>query len=266
MDFNTQSAAYIERIESGIERILPSADTRPGIIHEAMRYSVQAGGKRLRPTLVLAAADMVGSTLDALPAAVAIECLHTYSLIHDDMPCVDNSDLRRGRATSHRRFGEAMALLAGDALLTEAFRILGSSYAGEEKTGYALTHVLSQAASSTALIGGQVEDVLGEGREISKADLDFIHLNKTAALISAALEMGLLHAEPGEEDIVAIRKAGRAMGLAFQIVDDVLDATSDAARSRAVELTDEAVTALRRWGPRADFLVALAEDMARRVR
>jgi geranylgeranyl pyrophosphate synthase len=292
MDFITQSAAYIERIEKGIERILPPADTRPCIIHEAMRYSVQAGGKRLRPTLVLAAADMGDASLDALPAAVAVECLHTYSLIHDDMPCVDNSDLRRGRATSHRRFGEAMALLAGDALLTEAFRILGTAYAGHERTGYALTGVLAQAASSTELIGGQVEDVLGEGRDISKADLDFIHLNKTAALIAASLEMGLLHAQPDEPDRVAIRKAGRAMGLAFQIIDDVLDATSDAAtmgktvgqdaargkntyvkyygiaaaRSRAVECTQEAVGFLDRWGSGADYLTALAEDMARRVR
>jgi len=292
MDFIQQSSGYLSRIETGIDALLPSADTRPAMIHDAMLYSMKAGGKRLRPTLVLAAAEMAGAGLDALPAAIAIECLHTYSLIHDDMPCVDNSDLRRGRPTSHRKYGEALALLAGDALLTEAFRILGQSYGASPSTGYALVKTLSSAASSAALIGGQVEDVIGEGRAISKSDLDFIHLNKTAALITAALEMGLLHASPAEDDLATIRKAGRAMGLAFQIVDDILDATSDAAsmgktvgrdaelgkntyvkfygieasRRRVQELTDETVGALNRWGARADYLKALALDMAGRVR
>jgi len=287
-----QSEKYIARIESGIEKYLPSACVRPSVIHEAMRYSMQAGGKRLRPMLVLAAADMAGAAIDALPAAVAVECLHTYSLVHDDMPCVDNSDLRRGRPTSHKRFGEAMALLAGDALLTEAFRVLGDNYGGDPALGYALSGVLSRASSSVALIGGQVEDVLGEGRAISLADLDFIHRNKTAALISASLEMGLLHAEPDEASIADIRRAGRAVGLAFQIVDDILDATSDsatmgktvgldaahgkntyvkyygieAAKNRVGELTDEAVDAFARWGGGAEFLVGLTENLAVRVK
>jgi geranylgeranyl pyrophosphate synthase len=292
MDFQTKNADYIARIEAGIDTLLPQGDTRPARIHEAMRYSMKAGGKRLRPTLVLAAAEMAGATLDALPAAVAVECLHTYSLIHDDMPCVDNSDLRRGHPTSHKMFGEAMALLAGDALLTEAFRILSTGYDKAPATGYALTQTLSCAASSQTLIGGQVEDILGEGRNIGKADLDFIHLNKTAALITASLEMGLLHVSPDAESLDAIRRAGRAMGLAFQIIDDILDATSDtasmgksvgrdaelgkntyvklygidASRRRAAELTDETLAELDRWASRADYLKTLALDMARRVR
>lgn len=292
MDFHTQSSAYLSRIEAGIDTILPGEDTRPAIIHDAMRYSMKAGGKRLRPTLVLATAEMAGAAIDALPAAIAIECLHTYSLIHDDMPSVDNSDLRRGRPTSHKKYGEAMALLAGDALLTEAFRILASAYDAAPATGYALAKSLSTAASSKALIGGQVEDVLGEGRNITPADLDFIHLNKTAALITAALEMGLLHAAPKPEEIADICEAGRTMGLAFQIVDDILDVISDdasmgktvgrdaelgkntyvkfygidASRKKVAELTESCLQHLCRWGTRADYLKTLATDMAGRVR
>jgi len=291
-DFDTQSAAYIKRIEDGINRLLPAEDARPAIIHEAMRYSMNAGGKRLRPSLVLAAADMAGATRDALPAAVAVECLHTYSLIHDDMPCVDNSDLRRGRPTSHIRYGEAMALLAGDALLTEAFRILSRAYSDAPQTGMALLGVLSDAASSQRLIGGQVEDILGEDREISPSDLDFIHLNKTAALISASIEMGLLLASPSEAELNHIRRAGRTIGMAFQIVDDVLDATSDtatlgksagndaalgkntyvkfygveASRKKALELSAEAEEALATWGKDASFLIALIRSMSVRLK
>jgi len=291
-NFDIQNAAYVGRIETGIDSILPDELARPVIIHEAMRYSMQAGGKRLRPVLVLAAADMAGASCDALPAAVAVECLHAYSLIHDDMPCVDNSDLRRGRPTSHVRFGEAMALLAGDALLTEAFRIIGTAYADSPALGMKLLGVLSDAASSQRLIGGQVEDILGEQLDISPSDLDFIHLNKTAALISASLEMGLLHANPKPTELDAIRRAGRALGLAFQIVDDVLDATADAAtlgktagsdadlgkntyvkffgveasRKRAVELGEEAAQALSTWGKDAEFLLTLTRGLALRLK
>jgi geranylgeranyl pyrophosphate synthase len=290
--FDIQRAAYIERIETGIDLMLPEEEARPSIIHEAMRYSMQAGGKRLRPTLALAAADMAGASQDALPAAIAVECLHAYSLIHDDLPCVDNSELRRGRPTSHVRFGEAVALLAGDALLTEAFRTIGIAYANKPRLGMALVGVLSNAASSQCLIGGQVEDILGEQHDISPPDLDFIHLNKTAALISASLEMGLLHAGPKQKELETIRRAGRALGLAFQIVDDVLDATVDAttlgksagsdaalgkntyvkfygveaSRKRATELCEEAAQALLTWGEGSAFLVALARETALRLK
>jgi geranylgeranyl pyrophosphate synthase len=291
MDFTAQSGIYQNRIEEGLERLTTPVTARPNIIHEAMRYSLKAGGKRLRPILTLAAAEMAGASLDPLPAAVAVECLHTYSLIHDDLPCVDDSDLRRGLPTNHKVYGEAIALLAGDALLTEAFRILGEGYLYQPAVGQKLLHLLAKAASSRELIGGQVEDVLGEGAEITPEDLDFIHLNKTAALISASLEMGLVHAAPSEGDLAAIRRAGKAMGLAFQIADDVLDATSDAEALgksagrdatlgkntyvkfygieasviRVKELSDECEEALSRWGERAWFLAALTRSMASRT-
>ena len=290
MDFKKSFDAYVARVDDGIDRLLPPPEARPNIIHEAMRYSLKAGGKRLRPVLTLAAADMANASLDPLPAAVAVECLHTYSLIHDDLPCVDDSDLRRGLPTSHKVYGEAMALLAGDALLTEAFRILGEGYAFQSEVGQRLLRILSQASSSRALIGGQVEDVLSEGSEIAPGDLDFIHENKTAALIAASLEMGLVHASPSAEDAASIRKAGRAMGLAFQIADDILDATSDsetlgkstgrdealgkntyvkyygieASKSRVEELSREAAEELSRWGTRADFLKELSRRLASR--
>jgi geranylgeranyl pyrophosphate synthase len=287
-----RAAALAAKVEEAFDALLPPPSARPNIIHEAMHYSLRAGGKRLRPVLLLAAADMCHAPLSATPAAVAIECLHTYSLIHDDLPCVDNSALRRGRPTSHVRFGEAVALLAGDALLTEAFRIIGCSYEGHPRVAQRLTAILGMAASSTRLIGGQVEDILGEGRQISREDLDFIHNNKTAALIEASLEMGLAHCEHDEADLAAIRHAGRAMGLAFQIVDDILDATSsaevlgksagqdaergkntyvklhglEASRKAAQALCADAADSFSRWGENGIFLRETALSLAERGR
>jgi geranylgeranyl pyrophosphate synthase len=196
-----------------------------------MRYSLEAGGKRLRPVLVLAAAERFGVNDDsAIPAAIAIECVHTYSLIHDDLPCMDNDDLRRGRPTAHKAFDEATALLAGDALLTHAFSLLATAYAGTPILAHALTRELADAAGSRRLIGGQMEDLLAEKKANSSADeLDFIHLNKTAAMIEASLVMGGLIGAATESALATLRKVGRHLGLAFQIVDDVLDATADSA-------------------------------------
>lgn len=273
-------------------RWLPAQGARPARLHEAMHYSLAAGGKRLRPLLLLAAADLREGGVDATPAAVAVECLHTYSLIHDDLPSIDNSDLRRGRPTSHKQFDEPTAVLAGDALLTDAFRILGEAYAGQPALGLRLVATLGQAASSRALIGGQMEDILGEDRQLSPEDLDYIHLNKTAALIEASLVMGLLHCSPADEELERIRRVGRALGLAFQIVDDVLDATASteqlgktsgrdaelqkstyarlhgitASRDRIAHLTQDAVDSLSTWGARAGFLSNLAVEMRDRAR
>lgn len=229
MDFAAELSRRVARVERGLDVHLPSARTRPTRLHEAMRYSLQAGGKRLRPVLVLASAELFGVSDDAaLPAAVAIECLHTYSLIHDDLPCMDNDDLRRGRPTAHKAFDEATALLAGDALLTHAFALLGESYSGELARN--LVRELGSAASSEHLIGGQMEDLLAEKRtDVTAADLEFIHLNKTAAMIMAALAMGGLVGGASESELATLRTAGRHVGLAFQIVDDVLDATADSA-------------------------------------
>jgi len=237
MDFTAKLNTYVASAEQGIDMQLPAATTRPARLHEAMRYSMQAGGKRLRPVLVLAAADLRGNPLhDPLPAAVAIECIHTYSLIHDDLPCMDNDDLRRGRPTAHRQFDEATALLAGDALLTHAFLLLSTRYSANPELARALVRELATAAGSEQLIGGQMEDLLAEKQSapsdasVAAAQLEYIHLNKTAAMMTAALAMGGLCGgllSGGELD--TLRALGRELGHAFQIVDDILDATADSA-------------------------------------
>jgi geranylgeranyl pyrophosphate synthase len=231
MDLAAELARRVAEAEAALARHVPEATTRPSRLHAAMRYSLEAGGKRLRPVLVTAAAELFAApTGDALAAAAAVECLHTYSLIHDDLPCLDNDDLRRGRPTAHRAFDEATALLAGDALLTQAFVILSTAYADRPALAHALTRELADAAGSQRLIGGQMEDVLAEKRAGVTADeLDFIHLNKTAAMIEACLVMGGLVGGASEPALAALRATGRATGLAFQIVDDILDATADSA-------------------------------------
>ena len=231
MDFAAELKRHVARVERGLNQFLPRADTRPARLHTAMRYSLEAGGKRLRPVLVLATAEMFGLKDDSsLPAAVAIECVHTYSLIHDDLPCMDNDDLRRGRPTAHRQFDEATALLAGDALLTHAFALLAESYAARPTLAHALIRELADAAGGRRLIGGQMEDLLAEKKSDATPDeLEFIHLNKTAAMIEAALVLGGLVGGANEGDLTALRRAGRHLGLAFQIIDDILDATADTA-------------------------------------
>src|SRR4051812_31126524 len=231
MDFAAALKRQVSRVEKGIDQHVPPAGTRPPRLHTAMRYSLEAGGKRLRPVLVLAAAELFGARNDsALPAAIALECVHTYSLIHDDLPCMDNDDLRRGRPTAHRQFDEATALLAGDALLTHAFIILSTAYTSNPALAHALVRELADAAGSRRLIGGQMEDLLAEKKPGATNDeLEFIHLNKTAAMIEAALVMGGLVGGASEAQVATLRTAGRHLGLAFQIMDDVLDATADSA-------------------------------------
>ena len=292
MDFAAQFQACRERVEQGLDRLLPAAGTRPARLHEAMRYALLGGGKRLRPVLTLAAADLFGPRHDALPAAVAIECIHTYSLVHDDLPCMDNDDLRRGRPTTHRQFDEATALLAGDALLTSAFQLIGRHYASQPALAAALTRELADAAGSERLIGGQMEDLLAEKKaDATAAELEFIHLNKTAAMIEVSLVAGGLCGGADDAQLAALRKAGRHLGLAFQIMDDILDATADtatlgktagkdakagkttyvklhgldASRKFAREQTDAALAALRSLPGNTTFLTALTESMAGRA-
>jgi geranylgeranyl diphosphate synthase type II len=314
MDFTAQLQAYRERAERGLQTLVPAATTRPERLHAAMRYSLEAGGKRLRPVLTLAAADLFaapgekasqilaapkpgegGSNLRseiALPAAVALECLHTYSLIHDDLPCMDNDDLRRGRPTAHKQFDEATALLAGDALLTLAFQLIGRHYAGSPALCAALTHEIADAAGSEHLIGGQMEDLLAEKKaDATVAELEFIHLNKTAAMLVASLVAGGLCGGASEIQLATLRDAGRHLGLAFQIIDDILDATADtatlgktagkdakagkttyvklhgleASRRHAREQSDAAKAALARLPGGAPFLTTLVENMAART-
>lgn len=232
MDFTTKFNTWASRVEAGFAVHLPPAGTRPGRLHEAMHYSLKAGGKRLRPVLVFAAAELCDpfGRHDPLPAAVSIECIHTYSLIHDDLPCMDNDDLRRGRPTAHKAYDEATALLSGDALLTHAFYLLSTAYGYDSSLAAALVRTLSQAAGSERLIGGQMEDLIAEKREsVDADDLQYIHLNKTAAMIEASLALGAQVGEASPARMDRIREAGRELGLAFQIVDDVLDATADTA-------------------------------------
>ncbi|MEX0322247.1 MAG: polyprenyl synthetase family protein [Puniceicoccaceae bacterium] len=224
--FDSTFQAYQNEIEAGLLKLMPAADEPPAIIHEAMRYCLAAGGKRLRPVLVMAAADLYPARADALPAAVAIELLHTYTLVHDDLPSMDNSPLRRGKPSAHVQFDEATAVLAGDALLTEAFRLLADAYSGQPEIAVGLIRCLATAADSRHLIGGQVADTLAENQEITAEKLDYIHNHKTADLLTAALEMGLILSNSPEEAFPQIRIVGKSLGLAFQIIDDILDATS----------------------------------------
>lgn len=209
-------------VDAALDRLLPPADERPARLHQAMRYSALAGGKRLRPILCMASAEAAGGTAeDGLLPGVAIECLHTYTLIHDDLPAMDNDDLRRGRPTSHRVFGEANAILAGDSLLTFAFEILSHCPAAGP-----LAFELARAAGSRGVAGGQFEDLAAEGQSPDADTLRFIHLHKTARLFEAACRMGGLTAGAPPSSLESLGEYGRQIGLAFQIADDILNATA----------------------------------------
>ena len=293
MDHAAKLQLLVSRVEAGIDLLLPPASEPSRRLHEAMRYSMQAGSKRLRPVLVLAASELfdTGASADPLAAAVAVECVHTYSLVHDDLPCMDDDDLRRGRKTAHRAFDEATALLAGDALLTRAFAILAEAYRDRPALAASLVAELADAAGSRRLIGGQMEDLLAERKAgATDAALEYIHLNKTAAMIEASLAAGALCAGAPQGALATLREGGRELGLAFQIVDDILDATSDsatlgktvgkdaragkatyvsvhgleAARRIARERSEAAVAAFRRLPGDTSFLAGLALDLAAR--
>ncbi len=296
MDFTTKLNHHITRIEAAIDGLVPAhtgSEPGPARIHEAMRYSLQAGGKRVRPVLSIAAAELFQQQLSAIPAAVALECVHTYSLVHDDLPCMDNDDLRRGRPTAHKQFDEATALLAGDALLTHAFLLLSTHYAANPSLATALVRELADAAGSARLVGGQMQDLLAEKKsDATAAELDFIHLNKTAAMLEASLVMGGLVGGADDKSLARLRTAGRHLGLAFQIIDDVLDATADsatlgktagkdakagkttyvslhgieAARRTAAECTDKALGAIRALPGDTAFLLQLAQSMLVRAK
>jgi len=217
-------------VERSLETALPSEEAWPATLHRAVRYSLFAGGKRIRPLLVLAAGRAVGgATEDLLPLACAVEMIHTYSLVHDDLPAMDDDDLRRGKPTCHKVFGEAIAILVGDALLTRAFHLLSEVPAGSDlrvlRRRLSATAVLGEAAGTTGLIGGQVGDLESTGRAVAKGDLERIHRAKTGALIRACVVGGGLAGGASEEQVAALRRYGSAIGLAFQVVDDVLDAT-----------------------------------------
>jgi geranylgeranyl diphosphate synthase type II len=232
MNWERELSAKAEMINKAMDRYLPSAGSHPVSIHQAMRYSVFAGGKRLRGALALAAAGVLGQPPEPLlPAAAALEMIHTYSLIHDDLPAMDNDDLRRGKPTCHRVYGEAIAILAGDALLTLAFGTLGRLRPAGFNAGPVMRVMeeIVAAAGTDGLIGGQVVDLESEGQAIDPDQLEFIHLHKTAALFRAALRTGGILAGAGARDLQALTGYGLSFGLAFQITDDILDLTGDEA-------------------------------------
>jgi geranylgeranyl diphosphate synthase type II len=216
---------YLARIakdaEAKFDEHLPPVKDRPCRLHEAMRYSMFAGGKRLRPGLAKATFDMFGGKGEKIWLATsALEMLHTFSLIHDDLPCVDNDDYRRGKLTSHKKFGEATAVMAGDALCIHAFEMMGKT--GNAKAIELLAHLLG----TYGMIGGEMTDIECEGKTVDLEIVDYIHYHKTAALIEAALLVGAMLADASESDMEIIRNYGRSIGLAFQIVDDILDIVS----------------------------------------
>jgi len=219
-------ASYSQQVDRALNRWLPKETAKPATIHRAMRYSLFAGGKRMRPALALAAAEACGGTVAAaLPAACAVECVHTYSLIHDDLPCMDDDDMRRGRPTSHKVFGEGVAVLAGDALLTVAFELLGRTAATRRYPAGDFFNELARAAGSRFLVGGQVADLEGEKKQSTLEELRFIHRGKTAAMVVASLKLGAMSANASPLQLKAMAGFGENLGLAFQVVDDILDVT-----------------------------------------
>jgi len=293
-------ARYLEerrlQVDEALGRYLPEAGDHPKEIHEAVRYSVFAGGKRLRPILVLAAAEAAGGQVEhALVAAAAIELIHTYSLIHDDLPAMDDDDFRRGRPTCHKVYGEALAILAGDALLTQAFILLSGESPAPGIAGPARLRIINeiaQAAGSRGMVGGQVVDILQEDREVDLATLLYLHTHKTGSLIRVCLRVGGIISSAGSEQMEALTRYGDRIGLAFQIVDDILDlegslealgkrAGSDLrkkkatfpgllgleeSRQRALSLVREAKHALGVFGDRGAALGAIADYVVARRR
>ncbi|MEO5922664.1 MAG: polyprenyl synthetase family protein [Bryobacteraceae bacterium] len=214
-----------KRVDTALDKWVPEESQNPSIIHKAMRYSLFAGGKRVRPLLAIAAADAVSDSNDGIEhAACSLELIHTYSLIHDDLPALDNDDLRRGRPTCHKVFGDAMAILAGDSLLTLAFEVLAKLPTTNAETRIQLVNELATASGTVGgMIGGQVNDIQGEGQPPTAELLDSIHRAKTGALLRASVRMGAIYAGAGEAKLAALTDFGEHVGLAFQIVDDVLD-------------------------------------------
>jgi geranylgeranyl diphosphate synthase type II len=280
------------RLELELDRALPPANTRPALLHEAMRYTVFNGGKRLRPLLALAAAQACGgSSSQVWPAACALELIHTYSLVHDDLPCMDDDDLRRGRPTCHVVYGEALAVLTGDALLTQAFLLLASQ---RPTPRYTIGHFLAElgfAAGSRALIAGQVADMEAEGQKTTtREELRFIHKGKTAAMIVASLRLGAMSANASPTRLQQLSQFGWNLGLAFQVIDDILDCTQTsavlgksagkdvaagkatypallglpAAKKQAARLTREAISSLDPLGPSGELLRHLAAQLLQR--
>lgn len=291
MDLKRYLAAKAAEVDAAMDEFLPKAKARPATIHAAMRYAVFAGGKRLRPVLCLAAAEACGGEVSAaLAPACALELMHTYSLVHDDLPAMDNDDLRRGRPTCHKVYGEGMAVLCGDALLTEAFVVLAKTPAAKRYGVREYVAELAETGGSRKLIGGQVMDLEGEGKPLTKRDLIRIHEAKTAALLTASLRLGAMTANATSTKLEALTSFGYNLGLAFQVIDDILDVTQttevlgktagkdqavekttypaviglEASRKEAAKLTKAAMAALKPFGKKASRLEEIAAYLLQR--
>ncbi len=292
-DLDAFLASSTASVNTALDRFLPSETTKPATIHKAMRYSLFAGGKRMRPALVLAAAQACGGKdADAMPLACAVECIHTYSLIHDDLPAMDNDDYRRGKLTNHKVFGEGIAVLAGDALLTQAFEIAALAKGWPRYSHRDLILEVAKASGSLQLIAGQVADLEGEGKKTSVAQLKYIHERKTSALLCCSARLGGMSANCSSAQLQALTDFGYHVGLAFQVIDDILDVTQtseklgktagkdtkaqkatypaivglEKSRQIAAQLTENAFASLKPFKGRAVALEALAEFLLKRDR
>lgn len=278
-------------IDALLDRVIPTVETRPATLHRAMRHSLFAGGKRLRPVLCIAAAEASGGSKETAGFnACAVECLHTYTLIHDDLPCMDDDDLRRGVPTCHKVFGEGIAVLAGDALQALAFELVTRTRPTVRHSTGDMVAALARASGSLHLVGGQVADLEGEGKSLPLDDLRYVHESKTAALLACSVQLGGMAADATPEQLEALRRFGMATGLAFQIIDDILDVTQtserlgksagkdeavakstypalvglEAARDEAHRLTEESHRALEIFGPNSARLRELADHLLER--
>jgi geranylgeranyl diphosphate synthase type II len=290
-DLNEFLATRTEMVNRALDKFLPGEKTKPATIHRAMRYSIFAGGKRMRPAILLAAAGACGGReKEALPLACAVECIHTYSLIHDDLPAMDNDDFRRGKPTNHKVFGEGIAVLAGDALLAQAFEIAAQVKSWPRYSHRDVILEIARAAGSLQLVAGQVADLEGEGKKLTVAELRYIHERKTSALLCCSVRLGGMSANCTPAQLAALTEFGYNVGLAFQVIDDILDVTQtseqlgktagkDVAVQKATypsimgleksyriatQLTDKAFAALKIFRGRAAALEAMAEFLLKR--
>jgi len=281
-------------VNKALDRLLPGENEFPQKLHKAMRYSVFAGGKRIRPVLVMASAETFGGLTDSIiDIACAVELIHTYSLIHDDLPAIDNDDMRRGMPTCHKVFGEAMAILAGDALLASAFDVMANTHASTDEERLLLLKTIQEiarAAGSTGMVGGQVVDIESEGKDVAFPVLEYIHIHKTGELILASIRAGAIMKNAGDKELEAMTRYGEAIGLAFQIADDILDVEGnkedtgknvggdakkekvtypsilgiEESKKRARELTDIALASVEGFGKKAEPLREIAKYIVAR--
>jgi geranylgeranyl diphosphate synthase type II len=290
-DLDAYMKERLAAVDAALDVFLPPETQRPETLHKAMRYSVFAGGKRLRPILVMAGAEAVGGAAEqVIPTACAMELIHTYSLVHDDLPAMDNDDFRRGVPTNHKVFGEATAILAGDALLTLAFRLVADNVRQTNRSALEVVVDIADAAGHGGMVAGQVADLEAEGRQVGAETVDYIHAHKTGALIRTSLRVGARLCGATAEQVHTLSVAGADLGLAFQIVDDILDVVAsseelgktagkdqiqqkatypaihglEVSRARARDLIDGADAALAALGPRAEPIRALGRFILER--